>query len=84
MGLVILIVAGGVMGWLASIVVRANDRQGILLNVAIGIVGALVAGLASNDGPVVAGLSATALIGGFVGALLMLALANLLRTQQTG
>jgi uncharacterized membrane protein YeaQ/YmgE (transglycosylase-associated protein family) len=84
MGLIILVVVGGLLGWLASIVMRADARQDILLNVAIGIVGALVAGLASNDGPVLAGVSAMALVIGFAGALATLLLANLLRSRQIG
>lgn len=84
MGLIILVVVGGVLGWLASIVMRADARPDMLLNVAIGIVGALIAGLASNDGPVLAGVSALALVIGFVGALATLLLANLLRSRQIG
>lgn len=45
MGLVLLVVVGGILGWLAGIVMRENDKRGILLNVAVGIGGALVTGL---------------------------------------
>lgn len=43
MGLIILLVVGGLIGWLASIVMRTDGQQGILLNVVVGIVGALLA-----------------------------------------
>ena len=84
MGLILLIVVGGILGWLASIIVRADDRQGILLNVFVGIAGALVAGLVSNSGSILAGLSATALLVSFAGALALLVILNVLRSRQPG
>jgi uncharacterized membrane protein YeaQ/YmgE (transglycosylase-associated protein family) len=84
MGLLLLIVVGGVLGWLASIIVLADDRQGVLLNVATGIAGALIAGLLTNNGPILSGLSAYALLAAFVGALAGLVLANLVRNRQAG
>jgi len=44
-GLIFLIVAGGILGWLAAIITRTDDRRGTLFNCAIGILGSLVAGL---------------------------------------
>ena len=41
MNIIILLVVGGVLGWLASIVMRTDGQQGIFLNVVVGIVGAL-------------------------------------------
>ncbi len=37
---ILIIVVGGILGWLASIVMRTNAQQGILLNIVVGIVGA--------------------------------------------
>ena len=48
MGLIILLIVGGVIGWLASLVMRTDGQQGILLNVVVGIVGALLAGFILN------------------------------------
>jgi uncharacterized membrane protein YeaQ/YmgE (transglycosylase-associated protein family) len=44
MGLIITLIVGGVIGWLASIVMRTDGQQGIILNVIVGIVGAILAG----------------------------------------
>src|SRR5688500_20125445 len=44
MGILIWLIVGGVVGWLASIIMRTDAQQGILLNVIVGIVGALLAG----------------------------------------
>lgn len=45
MNFVIWLIVGGIIGWIASVVMRTNSRQGLLLDVVVGIVGAVVAGL---------------------------------------
>jgi uncharacterized membrane protein YeaQ/YmgE (transglycosylase-associated protein family) len=45
MGLILMLVVGGILGWLASMVMRTDAQQGIFLNVVVGIVGALLGGL---------------------------------------
>lgn len=84
MGLIILIVVGGLIGWLASLVMRTDASQGVLLNVVVGIVGALLAGFLINPliggGNIMAGdYSASSLIVSFVGAVVLLAIVNLFR-----
>jgi uncharacterized membrane protein YeaQ/YmgE (transglycosylase-associated protein family) len=44
MNFIIWIVVGGLVGWVASIIMHTNGQQGILLNVIVGIVGAFIAG----------------------------------------
>jgi len=44
MNFVIWIVMGGVIGWVASLIMRTDARQGIILNIVVGIVGALLGG----------------------------------------
>ena len=44
MNILIWLVIGGVIGWLASLVMRTDGQQGILLNIVVGIVGALLGG----------------------------------------
>ncbi|MDD3797641.1 MAG: GlsB/YeaQ/YmgE family stress response membrane protein [Novosphingobium sp.] len=45
MAIILLIVTGGALGWLASILLKVEDAHGIVANLAVGIVGAVVAGL---------------------------------------
>ena len=45
MNLIIWLIVGGVVGWLASLIMRTDAQQGIVLNVVVGIVGAFLAGL---------------------------------------
>ena len=84
MGLIILLVVGGIIGWLASIVMRTDAQQGILLNVVVGIVGALIAGFLIT--PLIGGAPITSgrfdlmsLIASFLGAVVLLAIVNLFR-----
>jgi uncharacterized membrane protein YeaQ/YmgE (transglycosylase-associated protein family) len=84
MGLIILIIIGGILGWLASIVMRTDGQQGILLNVVVGIIGALLAGFILN--PLIGGgnimngdFSGSSLLVSFLGAVVLLAIVNLVR-----
>ena len=84
MGIIILIIVGGILGWLASIVMRTNAQQGILLNVVVGIVGALLAGFLLaplfGTGTITSGnFSLPALLVSLLGAIVLLAIVNLFR-----
>ena len=70
MGLVFLIVIGGMLGWLAAIIARADAGMAMQRNILVGIAGALVTGLAIN--PLIGGSD---LLGGHYGvASLLIAL----------
>ncbi|MEP7083547.1 MAG: GlsB/YeaQ/YmgE family stress response membrane protein [Betaproteobacteria bacterium] len=86
MNFVIWLVVGGVLGWLASIVMKTDGQQGIFLNVIVGIVGAFLGGLLlaplfgtgtinSNS------FNLGSLLVSFVGALILLAIVNLIRSR---
>lgn len=82
MNIVIWLVVGGVIGWLASLLMNTNGQQGLLLNVVVGIVGALLAGWFIS--PLVGvgtinqnNFSLPALGVSFLGAALLLAVVNL-------
>ena len=84
MGLLILLVVGGVIGWLASIVMRDNAQMGLFLNIVVGIVGAVLAGYLISPllgaGTITQGdYSVGALLVSFLGAVVLLALVNLFR-----
>jgi uncharacterized membrane protein YeaQ/YmgE (transglycosylase-associated protein family) len=44
MNLIIWIVVGGIIGWIASLIMRTDAQQGVLMNIVIGIAGALLGG----------------------------------------
>ncbi|MFM5929930.1 MAG: GlsB/YeaQ/YmgE family stress response membrane protein [Novosphingobium sp.] len=84
MTLLFILIVGGVIGWLASIVMRTDGQQGVFLNVVVGIVGALLAGFLVTPliggAPITSGsFSAMSLISSFLGAVVLLAIVNLFR-----
>lgn len=84
MTLVLILLVGGVLGWLASILMRTDAQQGIFLNIVVGIVGAVIAGFILT--PLIGGAPITSgsfdimsLLTSFLGAVILLAIVNLFR-----
>ena len=84
MNFIIWLVVGGVIGWLASIVMKTDGQQGIFLNVIVGIIGAILGGWLIS--PLVGvgtinqdNFSLPALLVSFVGAIILLAIVRLIR-----
>jgi len=83
MGILVWLIVGGVVGWLASIIMRTDAQQGILLNVVVGIIGALLAGFIVSPmlgiGTINEGISLATFLVSLVGAIILLAIVNLFR-----
>lgn len=84
MNFILWLIVGGILGWVASMIMRTNEQQGILLNIVVGIVGALLAGWLLSPllgaGTINQGdFSLTALFVSLVGAVILLAIVNLIR-----
>lgn len=75
MGLILFIILGGIAGWLASIIMKTNARQGLLLNIVVGIIGAFLGGLVFNlfGAYGVTGFNLWSLLVAIIGAVLLLA-----------
>ena len=78
-GFLILLLVGAGVGWLASIFMRTDAEQGALLNIIVGIIGALIGGLLFGRDIIDNPLSLTAILSSLVGAVILLAIVNLLR-----
>lgn len=76
---IVWLILGGVIGWLASMVMRTDAQQGTILNIVVGIVGAFISGLIFNHDMNNNDFSLIALIEAFVGAVILLAIVNLVR-----
>jgi len=81
MGLMILIVVGGILGWLATILTRIEDKQGILLNLGVGTAGAVVVGMVANSGSTLLGISGLSLLAATAGSCAALGLFNYVRMR---
>jgi uncharacterized membrane protein YeaQ/YmgE (transglycosylase-associated protein family) len=83
MGFLIWLIVGGVVGWLASLIMKTDGQQGILLNVVVGIVGAFIGGWVIS--PMVGvptinqGISIGSIVVSLIGAVILLAIVNLFR-----
>jgi len=84
MNLIIWLVVGGLIGWIASMIMKTDAQQGLILNVVVGVVGALLGGwflspmlgagtINNND------FSVGALGVSLLGAVILLAIVNLIR-----
>ncbi len=79
MGIILWLIVGGIVGWLASIVMRTNAQQGILLNIIVGIVGAFLAGLVFGGGSINEGITVGSFLMSLLGAIILLAIVNMFR-----
>jgi uncharacterized membrane protein YeaQ/YmgE (transglycosylase-associated protein family) len=77
-GLIVWLIIGGVVGWLAGMIMR--DNQGVIMNIVVGIVGAFIGGLIFDHGEINdAPLTVESFAVSVVGAIILLAVVNLLR-----
>jgi len=44
MGIILWIIFGGIAGWIASVIMKTNSSQGTMIDIVLGIVGAVVGG----------------------------------------
>lgn len=84
---ILIIIIGGILGWLASMVMGTNAQQGLLLNIVVGVIGAILGGLLL--GPLIGGGSITSgnfdvmsLLVSFLGAVILLAIVNLVTRRR--
>jgi uncharacterized membrane protein YeaQ/YmgE (transglycosylase-associated protein family) len=80
MGLILWLIIGGIIGWIASMIMRTDAQQGIFLNIVVGIVGAFIGGLIFTGGSINnAPLTLTSFLVSLLGAVILLAIVNLVR-----
>lgn len=81
MNLIAWLVVGGLIGWVASLVMGTDGRQGLFLNVVVGIVGAALGGWLFGGGATInqGSLSVVSILVSLVGAVLLIAAVKLLR-----
>lgn len=82
MNFIIWLIVGGIIGWVASLIMKRDAQQGILLNVIVGIVGSFLGGFliapllgsgTANSGD----FSVMGLVASLIGAVILLAIVNL-------
>jgi uncharacterized membrane protein YeaQ/YmgE (transglycosylase-associated protein family) len=88
MSIIIWLVVGGIVGWLASLIMRTDAQQGVVLNIVVGIIGALLGGWLLGPlfgtGTINQGdFTVSGLIVSLLGAIILLAIVNLIRRGTT-
>ena len=78
-GIIVWLVVGGVVGWLASLLMRPAAQQGLILNIVVGIVGAFIAGLIIGGGSINQDITVESFLWSLLGAVVLLAIVNLIR-----
>ena len=81
MGIFLFLVLGGIAGWIASLIMNTDESQGVLANVAIGVIGALLGGVLFNifGGIGVTGFNIWSLVVAVVGSAVLIWLLKLAR-----
>jgi uncharacterized membrane protein YeaQ/YmgE (transglycosylase-associated protein family) len=77
--LLVWLILGGIIGWIASLVTRTDAQQGIVLNIVVGVSGAFVGALAFYRGEMHRPVELESFIVALLGSILLLALTNLFR-----
>lgn len=87
MSIIIWLVMGGLVGWIASMIMGTDAQQGIILNVVVGIIGALIGGWLIGPmigaGSINDGISIMSFIVSLIGAIILLAILSLFRRGAT-
>ena len=86
MGWIVAIIVGGIIGWLASMVMGRDASMGIFWNIVVGLIGALIGGWVGTAlfgiGSTLTSFSIPGLLMSFVGAVILLAIANLIQRKR--
>jgi uncharacterized membrane protein YeaQ/YmgE (transglycosylase-associated protein family) len=87
MSFILWLIIGGLLGWIASLIMGTNDRQGKFLNIVVGIVGAFIGGLVLaplfGTGTINQGdFSFGSLIVSLLGAVILLAIVGFFRRRR--
>jgi uncharacterized membrane protein YeaQ/YmgE (transglycosylase-associated protein family) len=81
MSIIAWIILGGLAGWIASMIMGTNERQGCLMNIIVGVIGAFIGGFVMSffGGRGVTGLNIPSILVAIIGAVILLWIVKALR-----
>ncbi len=81
MGIILWIIFGGLVGWVASLIMKTNSEQGVGLNIIVGIVGAVIGGwlLSSLGQNNITGFNIQSFVVAVLGAMVLIVIVKALR-----
>lgn len=82
MGIIAFLVLGGIAGWIASLIMGTDASQGVVMNIVVGVIGAMIGGLLFNafGNAGVTGFNLYSLVVATLGAIIGLYIVRLVRT----
>ena len=82
MGFIVTLIIGGVIGWLASLVMKTSGQMGIIANIVVGIIGAMLGFWLAGALGIVAVGSVGAWIISIIGAVVLIAILKSMNVYQ--
>lgn len=81
MGLISWIILGGLAGWIASMIMGTNERQGCITNIIVGVIGAFIGGFVMSffGGVGVTRLDIRSILVAVIGSVILLWIVKALR-----
>lgn len=81
MGIIIWIVFGALVGWVASMIMKTDSQQGTLIDIGVGIVGAVIGGwlMSAIGGRGIEGFNLYSFLVALLGACVFIAFLRLIR-----
>ena len=83
MGIILWIIFGALAGWIASVIMKTNSRQGTMTDIVLGVVGAVVGGFLMGlvGQPGVSGFDLYSLIVAVIGAVVVIYIGRMMRNR---
>jgi len=86
LNLIIYLIAGAIVGYIASRIMKTNSQQGLLLDIVVGVVGAFLAGFfispILNIGTINDAITLPTMLVTLLGSIILLAIVNLIRRRR--
>lgn len=81
MGIILWLIFGGLVGWVASMIMKTDAEQGALLNIVVGVVGAAIGGWVMSliNGTGVTGFNIYSFLVALLGAVILIAIVKAVR-----
>lgn len=84
MGILLWIIFGGIVGWIASLIMNTDSQQGIIMNIIVGIVGAMIGGwvMSSLGQTPINGFNLYSFLVALLGSVILITIIGALRTNR--
>ncbi len=85
MGVLLWVIFGALVGWIASLIMKTDAEQGAVMNIIVGVVGAFIGGGLSSmlGGPEVTGFNLTSILVATLGAVILIFFVQLFRGRKS-